>query len=84
MGRGAAPGRRWAFHDEFERLRPAVRFDPEARRALRQDLGLEAYPADFETPEPPEDFLRNRRKFLADLNCLCYVRECVREAGRGE
>ncbi|HEY6290696.1 MAG TPA: hypothetical protein VI455_03925, partial [Terriglobia bacterium] len=77
-GPESASGRRWTLRDEFERLRPAaVWFDAEARQALREDLGLEPYAEDFETPEPPQDFLHHRRKFLDELGYICYVRECV-------
>ena len=84
-GPASKSGQRWTLNDEFERLRPAaVWFDPEALEAMRQDLGLEPYPEDFETPDPPEDFVHHRRKFLGDLNYICYVRECVWQSGSGE
>ena len=73
-------GQRWTLKDEFERLRPAETwFDREAR----QDLGLEGYPEDFETPAPPEDFVRNYRKLLNDLTDIADLRARVREPGCG-
>lgn len=60
---------------EFGRLEAEpVWFDAERKRTMRQDLGLEPLPADFKTPEPPEEFLEHRRKFLARLKTLCAER----------
>ena len=60
---------------EFGRLAAdPVWFDAERKRMLRQDLGLEPLPADFEPPEPPAEFVEHRRKFLARLKDLCAVR----------
>jgi PAS domain-containing protein len=61
---------------EFERLEAdPVWFDAERKQTLRQDLGLEPLPEDFEIPEPPEEFVYHRRKFLARLHNLCTERQ---------
>ena len=66
-----ARGFLYVLKNEFERLRPdPVWFDRERRAMLRQDLGLGPLPADFETPELPEELLdprsRERRRMLRD------------------
>jgi hypothetical protein len=63
-------------YGEFGRMRgAAVWFDAELKRMMRQDLGLDPMPRDFETPEPPEEFVHERRQFLARLRILCTQRQ---------
>jgi len=94
---GAPPDRvtvrqalRWENFERDKLVTPEERAKEEAsdrtwaRRAVRQDLGREASPADFETPAPPEDFVRNHREFLSDLTYIADVRAQVRRAEYGE
>jgi hypothetical protein len=52
-----------------------VWFDARRKRAMRQDLGLEPLPGNFEPPGPPAEFVQHRRKFLVALHNLCAERQ---------
>ena len=58
--------------NDFDRLRPAALwFDRERQAALRQDLGLDPLPDDFELPEIPGELLDShsgeRRRLLRKM-----------------